>query len=89
MDRSGEQGAATALRAVLVVNPVFTIIAPFFGIWRFGYVLQCFAKLDVAFTQTGKICARIGSFRGFLAVATSFQEYTGPGPGQAKHGYFT
>lgn len=89
MDRTGKQGAATALRTVLVINPVLAIVAALFGVWRFSNVLQCFAKLDVAFAQTGKIGTGVGSFRGFLTIAASFQEYTGAGTGKTKHGKFS
>jgi len=89
MDRTGKQGAATALRAVLVINPVLAVVAALFWVWRFSNVLQCFAKLDVTFTEPGKIGAGIGSFRGFLTVAASLQEYTGAGTGKTKHGKFS
>ncbi len=84
-----KQGATTALRTVLVINPVFAIVTPLLGVWCFGYILQCFTQLNIAFTETGEIGARICGFSGFLAVAASFKKYTGSGTCQSKHGNFS
>ncbi len=87
MNRAGKQSATAALRTVLVVNPVFAIVTTLLRVRCFSNVLKGFAKLDVTFTETGKIGTGI-SLCSLFSVAASFQKYTCSSPGKTEHGDF-